>query len=78
MSSNHFGDSIENPSLQSIQVGEPFNYMQWTSEKKVYPRKVNSVQESLFDRLDSFGIEYKSEKKLFENLAVMDFESVWV
>ena len=43
--------------------------------KNFYPRNVYQIRESLFDKLDSFGIKYTSEQKLFENLAVFDFES---
>ena len=32
----------------------------------------------LFDKLDSFGIKYTSEQKLFKNLAIFDFESICV
>ena len=34
--------------------------------------------EKLFDKLDSFGIKCTSQQKLFENLAVFDFESICV
>ena len=51
--------------------------MQWTSEN-VYPKKVYQTQETLFDKLDSFGIEYTNEQTLFKNLALFDFESLCV
>ena len=35
--------------------------------KNVYPRKVYQIRETLFDKLDSFGIKYTSEQKLFKN-----------
>ena len=41
----------------------------------VYPRNVYQIRESLFDKLDSFGIKYASEQKLFKNIATFDFES---
>ena len=44
--------------------------------KNVYPRNVFQIQETLFDKLDSFGIEYTNEQTLFKNLAVIDFESI--
>ena len=43
--------------------------------KNVYLRNVYQIRETLFDKLDSFGIKYTSEQKLFENLAIFDFES---
>ena len=46
--------------------------------KNVYPRNVYQIRETLFDKLDSFGINYTSEEKLFKNLAIFDFESICV
>ena len=46
--------------------------------KNVYPRNVYQVRETLFDKLDSFGIKYTSEQKLFKNLAVFDFKSICI
>ena len=46
--------------------------------KNVYPRKVYQVRETLFDKPDSFGINYTSEKKFFAKLAIFDFESICV
>ena len=46
--------------------------------KNVYARNVYQVRETLFDKLDSFGIKYTSEKKLFKSLAIFDFESICV
>ena len=46
--------------------------------KNVYPRNVYQIRETLFDKLDSFGIKYTSEQKLFKNLALFDFESICV
>ena len=48
------------------------------SVKNVYPRNVYQIRETLFDKLDSFGINYTSEQKLFKNLAIFDFESICV
>ena len=42
--------------------------------KKVYPKNVYQIRETLFDKLDSFGIKYTSGQKLFKNLAIFDFE----
>ena len=46
--------------------------------KNVYPRNVYQIRETLFDKLDSFGIKYTSEQKLFKNLAIFHFESICV
>ena len=46
--------------------------------KNVYPRNVYQIRETLFDKLDSFGINYTSEQKLFKNLTIVDFESICV
>ena len=46
--------------------------------KNVYPRNVYQIRETLFDKLDSLGINYTSEQKLFKNLARFDFESICV
>ena len=46
--------------------------------KNVYPRNVYQIRETLLDKLDSFGINYTSEQKLFKSLAIFDFESVCV
>ena len=46
--------------------------------KDVYPRKVYQVRETLFDKLDSFGIKYTSQQKLFKSLAKFDFEAICV
>ena len=46
--------------------------------KNVYPKNVYQTEETLFDKLDSFGIDYTNEQKLFKNLAIFDFESICV
>ena len=46
--------------------------------KKIYPRNVYQIRETLFDRLYSFGIKYTSQRKLFKKLALFDFESTCV
>ena len=46
--------------------------------KNVYPKRVYQIRETLFHKLDSFGIKYTSEQKLFKNLAIFDFESICV
>ena len=44
--------------------------------KNAYPRNVYQIRETLFDKLDRFGIKYTSEQKLFKNLAIFDFGSI--
>ena len=46
--------------------------------KNVFPKNVYQTQETLFDKLYSFGIEYTNEQTLFKNLAIFDFESIRV
>ena len=46
--------------------------------ENVYPRNVYQIREFFFDKLDSFGIKYMSEQKLFKNLAIVDSESICV
>ena len=46
--------------------------------KNVYPRNVYQIRETVFDKLESFGIKYTSEQKLFRKLARFDFESICV
>ena len=46
--------------------------------KNVYPRNVYQIRKTLFDKLDSFGMEYMSEQELFKNLSIFDFESICV
>ena len=46
--------------------------------KHIYPKNVYQLRETLFDKLDSFGIQYTDEQRLFTNLAVFDFESICI
>ena len=46
--------------------------------RNVYPKNVYQTQETLFDKLDSFGNEYTNEQTLFKNLAIIEFESICV
>ena len=36
------------------------------------------LRETLFDKLDSFGIQYTDDQKIFTNLAVFDIESICI
>ena len=38
--------------------------------KHIYPKNVYQFRETLFDQLESFGIQYTDDQKLFTNLAV--------
>ena len=44
--------------------------------KHIYPKNVYQLRETLFDKLDSFDIQYTDDQKLFNNLAVFHFESI--
>ena len=44
----------------------------------IYPKNVYELRETLFEMLDAFNIPYRSEQKLFRNLAIFDFESICV
>ena len=46
--------------------------------KNIYPRNEYQIRETLLDKLDSFGIKYASQQRLFKNLAIFDFESICV
>ena len=46
--------------------------------KHIYPKNVYRLRETLFDKLDSFDIQYTDDQKLFGNLAVFDFESICI
>ena len=46
--------------------------------KHIYPKNVYQLRETLFDKLDSFDILYTDDQKLFDNLAVFDFESICI
>ena len=46
--------------------------------KHINPKNVYQLRETLFDKLDSFGIQYTDDQKLFTNLAVFDFESICI
>ena len=46
--------------------------------KHNYQKNVYELRETLFEKLDAFNIPYRSEQKLFKNLAIFDFESICV
>ena len=46
--------------------------------KHIYPKIDYELRETLFGKLNAFNIPYSNEQKLFENLAIFDFESICV
>ena len=46
--------------------------------KHINPKHVYQLRETLFDKLDSFEIQYTDDQRLFTNLAVFDFESTCI
>ena len=46
--------------------------------KHIHPKIVYELKETLFEKLYAFIIPYRMEQKLFKNLAIFDFESIWV
>ena len=43
-----------------------------------YPKSLYTLRETLFDKLDGSGISYNDDQKMFKNLAIFDFESIFV
>ena len=53
--------------------------MLWTfNVKKFCPKNAYQTQKDLFDKLESFRIEYTIEQTLFKNLAIFEFEPICV
>ena len=46
--------------------------------KHIYPKNAYQLRETLFDKLDSFSIQYTDDQKLFNKLAVFDLESICI
>ena len=46
--------------------------------KHIYPKNVYQLRETIFDKLDLFGIQYTEDQKLFTTLAVFNFESICI
>ena len=46
--------------------------------KHNFPKNVNQLRETLVDNFDSFGILCTHNQKLFNNMAIFDFESFYV
>ena len=46
--------------------------------KHIFSKNAYQHRETLLDKLDSFDIQYTDDQKLFNNLAVFDFESICI
>ena len=42
----------------------------------IYPKNVYELRESLFEKLERFNLPVSEDNKLFNNLAIFDFESI--
>ena len=46
--------------------------------KHIFPQNMYQLRETLFDKLNSFNIPYSVDQELFENVAIINFESICV
>ena len=46
--------------------------------KHIYPKNVYELRETLFEKLEGFSLPVSEDNKLFNNLAIFDFESICV
>ena len=46
--------------------------------KHIYPKKVYELRQTLFEKLEGFSLPVSEDSKLFNNLAIFDFESICV
>ena len=46
--------------------------------KHIYPKNAYKLRETLFKKIDAFSIPHRNKQKLFRNLAIFDFESIYV
>ena len=46
--------------------------------KNVYPKNVYQIRETLFEKMNSFGIKYTSQQNFLKNLAVLGFELIYI
>ena len=63
--------------FNSFQFGATSIYKQRTTYKNI-PKNVHQIQKSFFDKLDSFGIKYICQLKIFKKLAKFDFEPIHI
>ena len=79
---NTFTKRFSYPSFGTfIQKAENLNRHAKTCKDRVqhfYPKSVYTLLETLFDKLDGFGISYNDDQKLLNNLTIFDFESICV
>ena len=79
---NTFFKRFRCPSCDTfVQKAGNFNRHVKTCKDRVqhiYPKSVYTLRETLFDKLDGFGISYNDDQKLFKNLAIFDFDSICV
>ena len=47
-------------------------------DSHIYPKIIYELRETLLEKLDAFNIPYENEQKMFKNLAIFDFESIFV
>ena len=60
---------------QSTKFGASSDCLHWKSWTSV-PKNVEQLRETLFDKLDLFGIFYTDSQRLLNNMAIFDFESI--
>ena len=68
-------DSVVPVAITFIQKAGNFNRHVKTCKDRVqhiYPKSVYTLRETLFDKLDGFGISYNDDQNLFKNLAIFD------
>ena len=46
--------------------------------KHIYPKNVYELRENLFEKLEGFSLPVSEDNKLFNNLAIFDFDSICV
>ena len=46
--------------------------------RHIYPKNVFELREALFEKLEGFNLPVSEDNKLFNNLAIFDFESIFV
>ena len=73
-------ESVRCPNCGTFPQNIQFGHLTTWSErvKNVCPKKVYQIQETPFDKLDSFVIQYTNGQALFKNFAIFDFESLSV
>ena len=46
--------------------------------KHIYPKNFHELRETLFEQLEGFNLPVSEDKKIFNNPAIFDFESIYV